>query len=109
VPGTILAMYSATTYTIRPATEADAPALRDLAALDGARPLAGLVLVGEIDGRPAAAIAPGDGRVVADPFVRTAQLASMLRLRAQALVAYKHQPSLRRRIRAALRPVAVAA
>jgi hypothetical protein len=105
----ILAMFSATTHVIRPATPQDDITLRSLAALDSQRPIASPVLIGERDGRPVAAISLADGRLVADPFVPTAQLAALLRMRAGALNTHKKQPSLRERIRAGLRPVAIPA
>jgi hypothetical protein len=66
-------------------------------------PLSGPALVGEIDGRPAAAIALHDGRVLADPFQRTANLVAQLRMRARGLRSYERTPSLRERLRAAVR------
>jgi hypothetical protein len=96
-------MFSATTYTIRVATPADDAALRSLAELDSQSLLTtGRVLVGELDGTPAAALSLLDGRVVANPFLPTAQLRAHLRIRAGALVAYERTPSLSARIRAAL-------
>ena len=95
-------MYSATTYIIRPARHEDAAALAALDELDSARPIGPAELIGEIDGRPAAAISLVDGRVVADPFQRTGPLASILRLRLNALRAQQRQPSLRERIRSAI-------
>jgi hypothetical protein len=95
-------MFSSNAYTIRRATEDDAPALRRLAALDSRPPLAGPALIGEIDGAPAAALSLADGRLVADPFRPTAGLAVHLRLRAQGLLAYDREPSLATRLRAAL-------
>jgi hypothetical protein len=64
---------------VRRATAADAPALVDLAALDSARPLAGDVVVAEADGALVAAVSR-DGRAVADPFLRTADVVAMLKL-----------------------------
>lgn len=64
----------------RPADEAT---LRRLAALDSARPLKGDALLAEVDGRAVAAIDLHDGRVVADPFVPTAEVVELLRVRAQ--------------------------
>jgi hypothetical protein len=66
-------------------------------------PLGGPALVGEIDGRPAAAIAMHDGRVVADPFQQTASLVAQLRMRARGLRSYERTPSLRDRLRAGVR------
>jgi hypothetical protein len=105
-------MFSATTHIIRPATDQDDITLQSLAVLDSRRPLSGPVLIGEADGRAVAAISLADGRVVADPFVHTAHLAALLRMRASALIAYERQPSLRERIRAAMarwRPVPMGA
>ena len=100
-------MYPANHHIIRPATPADDAAIAALAALDSQRPIASPALIGERDGCPVAAISLADGRIVADPFVPTAQLATVMRLRAGALRAHARQPSLRERIRAGLRrPVA---
>ena len=67
-------MLPADTSVIRLATEHDADDLRRLAALDSARPLTGRVLIGEIDGVPAAARSLETGRTIADPFLPTARL-----------------------------------
>ena len=99
-------MFSSTAYTIRRATDDDAPALHRLAALDSRPALAHPVLIGELDGAPAAALSLADGGLAADPFMPTAALAVHLRLRAQGLLAYDREPSLAARIRTALRPVA---
>lgn len=48
-------MFPSNAYVIRRATEDDEVELRRLAELDGQRPLTGPALVGEIDGKPAAA------------------------------------------------------
>ena len=53
---------------VRRATGADAPGLRELATLDGARPLTGEVLVAEVGGELRAALSLEDLRLVADPF-----------------------------------------
>ncbi len=96
-------MFSANAYVMRLATEDDAYALRQLAALDSQRPLVGETLIGEIDGRPAAAMSLTGGRVVADPFVPTSQLVALLRMRARAMRAYERTPSLRERMLAGVR------
>jgi hypothetical protein len=67
---------------IRPAYPDDDAALARLAALDSRRPLSGPVLIAERDGRPLAALATRDDRVVADPFAPTADLVALLRLHA---------------------------
>ena len=64
--------------TLRLATTADASTLRDLARLDSARPLAGPVVLAELDGTPVAARSLADGRAVADPFVRTMPVLELL-------------------------------
>lgn len=70
---------------IRRAGDADLPALRDLAALDCAAPLAGPALIALVDGRPWAACGLDDDRVVADPFHPTAAAVALLRLRVAQL------------------------
>jgi hypothetical protein len=60
----------------------DESTLRRLAALDSTRPLQGPALVAEVDGRAVAAIGLADGRVVADPFVKTAEVVELLKVRA---------------------------
>ena len=70
-----------TYLTIRPARPEDERRLRDLAALDSARPLAGDALLAERDGRPIAAVELQTGRGVADPFVPSASVIDLLRVR----------------------------
>jgi len=90
---------SADTVVIRRARDADLSLLRELAALDSARPLSGAVLVALVEGRPCAALSFADDRAIADPFRATAPAVELLRLRAQQLRAAEHRPqrSLRRR------------
>jgi hypothetical protein len=102
-------MLPADTSVIRLATEHDADALRRLAALDSARPLTGRVLIGEIDGVPAAARSLATGRTIADPFLPTARLCVYLRVRAAGLEAVRREPLLARRMLAAVRRPALAA
>lgn len=73
------------TLTIRPADESDSRSLAALAQLDSARPLDGDVLVAEREHLPLAAIDVISGRLVADPFRRTAHDADLLRTRAAQL------------------------
>ena len=71
---------------IRRANPGDAAALRRLAEIDGARPLAGEILIA-LEGRePLAALSRADGRVLADPFRATADLVELLELRSAQLV-----------------------
>jgi hypothetical protein len=95
-------MYSTNAYVIREATSADEDALRRLAELDSQRPLSGRVLIGEVDGVPAAA-ASLDGRIVADPFRATAHLIPLVAMRARALRSFEATPRLTDRIRAVMR------
>ena len=70
---------------VRLATANDREALERLAALDSAQPPRGSTLVGELLQRPVAALSLSDGRVIADPFVATADIVALLRLRARQL------------------------
>jgi len=96
-------MYRANAYVIRLAGDADEQPLRSLAELDSAAELDHPILVGEIDGKPAAAISLHDRRVVADPFVHTDLLRSYLRMRANAFDAHAVRPAVSDRIRHLLR------
>ena len=96
-------MFPANAHVIRLATEEDVRALWQLAQLDSQRPLGGNILIGEIDGTPAAAISLTDGRLVSDPFRATGQLTQLLRMRASALHAVAKTPALRDRLRAGVR------
>jgi hypothetical protein len=69
--------------TIRPASEKDARAIARLALLDGGRLPAGQLVLAEADGRLLAATDVATGRTVADPFVASAGVATLLRLRAE--------------------------
>ncbi|MBN1530112.1 MAG: hypothetical protein JW895_13705 [Thermoleophilaceae bacterium] len=68
--------------TIRSSTEADAPAIRDLALLDGGRAPRGASLLAFVDGRLRVAVGRADGAVVADPFHLTADIVELVRARA---------------------------
>jgi hypothetical protein len=96
-----LALRSSAPVAIRVAEAADASALERLAALDTA-PIAALelaeeahgggVLVADSGGRVLAALRLSDGLAVADPFVRTAALVSLLRARARELAREGRRP-----------------
>jgi hypothetical protein len=73
------------TLALRVADDHDALAVRRLAALDDAPPLRGAVLLALVDGEAVAATSLSDGRVVANPFVRTADAVTLLSLRAAQL------------------------
>jgi hypothetical protein len=66
--------------TIRSARPTDVDAIRRLAALDSRRVPGGDVLVGEVAGRIVAA--HGATGTVADPFLPTADVVALLRVRA---------------------------
>ena len=70
------------TITFHNAGPADDDTLRRLAQLDSAAPLRGDVVIGIVDGWAVAAISLADDRVVADPFVHTADVVAMLRAHA---------------------------
>jgi hypothetical protein len=72
--------------TIRLATPEDAASLRQLAALDSARPLTGRVLLAELDGAPLAAVALENGSVTADPFRHSHDAVRLLMLRRYQLL-----------------------
>ena len=97
-------MFDTNTDHIRFATEEDADTLRSLAERASQQPLGGRVLIGDIDGTPAAALSLEDGRVLAESSHRTARLVVALRLRAGAIRAYEATPSLRERLVRALPP-----
>jgi hypothetical protein len=65
---------------VRRGRPSDAAGLRELAELDSARPLTGDTVVAVVDGRAVAAVSLHDGRVVADPFVPTADIVQILRM-----------------------------
>jgi hypothetical protein len=86
--------------SIRRAGPADAEALRRLAALDSKRLQAGDHLIADVEGAPWAAVSIQTGEIVADPFLPTAHVADLLRLRAERMYG-----GVRRRARGA-RPLA---
>jgi hypothetical protein len=95
-------MIAANAYRIRFANIEDADTLGVLAEHDSRQPLVGRILIGEIDGTPAAALSLHDGRVIADSSRRTDRLVATLRMRAGAIRAFEATPSLRERLLAAL-------
>jgi hypothetical protein len=70
------------TLTIRRADVADADAVARLAALDSASPPTGDALLAELGGELWAAIEIDSGKVIADPFRPSGELADLLRLHA---------------------------
>ncbi len=88
------------TLELRVAHDDDALAVRRLAALDDQPPLQGQVLLALVDDVAVAATSLADGRVVANPFLPTAETVTLLSLRAAQLA---ERPARRRipRLRAA--------
>ena len=76
-------MTSPASLSLRHATAADGRAVAYLAELDEAERLTGSVLVAFDGDRPVAAMSLDDGRTVADPFTRTANVVDLLRVRAR--------------------------
>ena len=75
-------MTSSAALSLRPATSADR-AVAYLSELDEAERLTGSVLLAFDGERPVAAMSLDDGRTVADPFTRTANVVDLLRVRAR--------------------------
>jgi hypothetical protein len=94
-------MIAADADRIRFATAADAATLRSLADRESQEPLVGRVIIGHVDGAPAAALSLHDGRVIADSSRRIDSLVATLRVRADAVRAFEATPSLRERLLAA--------
>jgi hypothetical protein len=67
---------------IRAARGSDGADLERIAELDSTRVPAGSLLVAEADGRLVAAIASSTGEAIADPFLPTADVVALLKLRA---------------------------
>ena len=94
-------MFPPNAYRIRFADSEDTQTLGWLAERGGQQPLGGRVLIGQLDGAPAAALSLSDGRVIADPARGTDRLVAALRMRAGAIRAYEATPSLSERLAAA--------
>jgi len=77
-----------TTYTLRPARSDEREMLSDLAQLDSAKPLDGDVVIAFDGDRPAVAMSLHDGRIIADPFMLTADAIDLLHLYGRA----SHRP-----------------
>jgi hypothetical protein len=95
---------------VRIATVGDRRSLERLAKLDSTEMPIGATLIGELRGRPVAALSLGDGTAVADPFVATSDILELLRLRARQLGRTTSPPvaasgvSRRRRVRLNAQP-----
>lgn len=93
-------------FTVRFAHEEDREALIQLAQLDSQREPTGALLVGESPAGIVAALPLGDGAPIANPFVRTAELVELLRVRRAQLGGEKsgHWRGIRARATGLLRP-----
>jgi hypothetical protein len=86
------------TIVIRPAAVGDAAELIRLAQLDSTHLPAAPLLAAFAGERALAAISLGDGRAVADPFSRTAEVVAMLEARRDQIRGPGRARRLRRRI-----------
>jgi hypothetical protein len=93
------------TITIRRATSADANDLERLAGLDSMRLPRDEFVLADVDGDARAAVGVRTGTIVATPFHPTAELAELLRLRANSL---RRPGGSKRAARPSLRRVAAA-
>jgi hypothetical protein len=75
--------------TLRLARADETGIVRRLADLDDAPTLKGEILLALVDGQAIAALSLTDGRVVADPFLPTAEAVALLTLRASQLSAIR--------------------
>jgi hypothetical protein len=98
----IAAMFPANAYRMYLTTADDANAPTWLAENGSGQPLVGRLLIGELNGSPAAALSLIDGRVITNGSGTTDRLVAALRMRASSIRAYEATPSLRERLRAAL-------
>ena len=96
-------MFSATAYVIRDARVEDVPELVRLGWATEEDWPSGQILVGEIHGVIAAALAIEEGRTVSASVPRAPYLLAHMRARAAGIQAYKRTPSLADRIRERMR------
>jgi hypothetical protein len=92
-------MYSATTFDIRDARVDDVPELVRLGWATHENWPTGQILVGEIDGVVAAALAIDENRAVAAAVPGAPYLLAHMRARAAGIEAYKRTPAVADRIR----------
>jgi hypothetical protein len=81
------------TVALRVAQADESAVVRRLADLDDSPPLDGQVLLALVDGEAVAAVSLRDGRVVANPFLPTADTVRLLNLRASQLARRLRRPS----------------
>ena len=95
-------MIAANAYRIRFATVEDTDTLARLAERNSRQPPVGRILMGWIDGTPAAALSLEEDRVIADSSRPSDCVAAALRMRAGSVRAFEATPSLSERLLAAL-------
>ncbi len=100
---------AASGITVRRATPADDDAIAYVAAVDSSAPPSGDVLVATDHAGVVAALGLHDGKVVADPFVRTDDVVALLRTRAGQLTRGRGRTPRRRLLDRRSRPEAVLA
>jgi len=96
-------MFSATAYVIRPVRVADVPELVRLGWATSEDWPSGRILVGEIHGVVAAALALDENRAVASDVAGTPRLLAHMRARAAGIEAYARTPSVADRFREQMR------
>jgi hypothetical protein len=87
---------TAPSVLIRAARGSDGADLERIAQLDSTHVPAGSLLVAEADGRIVAAIATATGEAIADPFLPTADVLALLRLRVAGPFHGRRSPTGRR-------------
>ena len=92
-------MYSATAFVIRDARVADVPELVRLGWSTREEWPSGQIIVGEIDGVVAAALAIDENRAVTAAVARAPYLLASMRARAAGILAHRRTPSVAERIR----------
>ena len=103
-------MYSATAYAIRDIRVDDVPELVRLGWATSEEWPTGQILVGEIGGVVAAALAIDENRAISSSIPRSPNLLAHMRARAAGILAHKRTPSVADRIRERMSPeVAVGA
>jgi hypothetical protein len=95
-------MFAANTYRIRLANYDHLDAIAPFVEPDSGRPSTGRVLIGYLDGAPAAVLSLDDGRVYVDPSRHTGHLVANLRVRAVGIRADEESNSLCERLLAAV-------
>ncbi len=97
-------MFSATAYVIRDARVDDVPELVRLGWATQEDWPVGQILVGEIGGVVAAALAIDENRAISSTIPRSPNLLAHMRARAAGILAHRRTPSVAERIRERMHP-----